>query len=625
MFINNETTRPMNSYPGWKYFLLAFVVFIAVIYALPNIFGKDHALQISGLKNAVITQEVIDQSKSVLEEKGIAIKRAELEQGRYVIRFNNAEDQLKAKTYIETAPYMQNHKYSAALNFVAATPQWLDDLGAKPMSLGLDLSGGIHFLMEVDMDTALEKRETQYIADFKATLQEDKLRYSSVRRVSSGGILIEFRKEDIRDKAYAKLRSTNPDMDIVRVAAGEKFGLRAKLAPAKLKEVKDYAVQQNITVLRNRINAMGVAEPLIQRQGDRIIVQLPGVQDSAQAKAMIGKTVTLSFHKTNDTVRPTDSRIPSNSRLLPWRQGGELVIFKDVKLTGENIVNANVSYDENGRPQVAIRLDGEGASKMKAFSSKNVGKPMAVVLAEYRDSRTLKDKDGLPVQEKIEEIVSNARINEPLGASFVITGLEAQEAQELAIILRSGALTAPIRIIEERTVGPSLGQENIDKGLISVALGLALVLVFMIIYYKLFGIFANVALVANIMLVVSLMSMIGATLTLPGIAGIVLTVGMAVDANVLIFERIREEIRDGASPQAAINQGYSSAFSTILDANVTTLIAAVILFAIGTGPIKGFAVTLMLGIVTSMFTAIMGTRALTNLWYGGRNVKSLSV
>ncbi len=624
MFINNETTRPMNSYPGWKYFLLVFILFIAVIYALPNLFGKDHAIQISGLKNAVITQEIIDASKSVLEQKGIAIKRAELEQGRYVIRFNNAEDQLKAKSYIDSAPFMASHRYTAALNFVPATPQWLDDLGANPMSLGLDLSGGIHFLMEVDMDTALEKREEQYIADFKRILQEDKLRYRSVRRAKSGGMLIEFREADTRDKGLAKLRATLPDLELTREDNDDKFSIRANLSQAKLKEVKDYAVQQNITVLRNRINAMGVAEPLIQRQGDRIIVQLPGVQDSAQAKKMIGKTVTLSFHKTNDAVR-ADDRIPSNSRVLPRRAGTDLVIFKDVILTGENIVNANVSYDENGRPQTAIRLDSEGASKMKAFSTKNVNNFMAVVLAEYRDSRTMKDKEGKPLQEKFEEIVSNARINEPLGASFVITGLEAQEAQDLAIILRSGALTAPIRIIEERTVGPSLGQENIDKGMVSVALGLVLVLAFMLVYYKLFGVFANVALAANLVLVVALMSGIGATLTLPGIAGIVLTVGMAVDANVLIFERIREELRDGSSPQRAIDQGYASAFSTIADANVTTLIAAIILFAIGTGPIKGFAVTLMLGIITSMFTAIMGTRAMANLWYGGRNVKKLSV
>jgi preprotein translocase subunit SecD len=616
--------KPMNSYPGWKYFLLVFVLFIAVIYALPNMYGKDYAVQISGIKGNLVTQETIDSVKSKLDQNKIEYFDGALKNGHYIIRFKDPETQIKAKEAIADLKDIRDRRYIAALNLVPATPDWLNGLNANPMSLGLDLSGGIEFLMEVNMDEVIEKRLEQYNKDIKATLREDKLRYTSVKTDKNGSVSISFRDEEMRDKAFTLVRANMPELDLQRREEGELFLVKGSVSLAKIKEIKDYAISQNMSILRARVNELGVAEPLVQRVGERIVVQLPGIQDSTEAKRLLGKVATVQLRMQNENVRP-GGRIPANSEEIMHRDGRPIVLKKELILDGQHILDASVGYDENGMPQVNLRLDSEGATKIKVASTKNIKKMMATVFVEYRDDPVKKNKDGRPLQVKHVEVINIARINSVLPASFRITGLEAQEAQYLAKDIRAGALVAPIQIISESTIGPSLGKENVEAGMLSVQLGFIIVLVFMLAYYKLFGLFANIALASNLVLIVSVLSLFGATLTLPGIAGIVLTVGMAVDANVLIFERIREELRDGSKPQQAINEGYAKALSTIADANVTTIIAAAILFALGTGAIKGFAVTLFIGILTSMFTAIMGTRALANLWYGSKNVKTLSI
>ncbi|RLA05176.1 MAG: protein translocase subunit SecD, partial [Gammaproteobacteria bacterium] len=552
-----------------------------------------------------------------------------------VIRFANTETLLSAQYAIDKAirDAYGNDAYTVAMNLAPATPQWLRDLNAAPMKLGLDLRGGIHFLMEVDMKTAVEKRENQFISDFKADLRKEKLRYMRpIVRSPSGGVVVRFRDVETRDEAYDFLRGRYQDLSFEQKDDGETFSLKGFFSAQQIRTVRDDAVRQNITTLRNRVNQLGVAEPLIQRQGaERIVVQLPGVQDSAQAKKIISTTASLEFRMLNETRNVQDAmrgRIPRDSEIIYDRSKQPQLLKKDIIVTGDHIINANSGIDENGFPQVNIVLDAKGGNKMTASSRRNIKKMMATVFIEYKTDYI--EKDGKLIAQpprKVEEVINLARIQTTLGNRFRITGIDsAGEAHDLALLLRAGALTAPIQIVEERTIGPSLGQENIELGMLSIQIGMGLVLIFMMVYYRLFGLVANVALVTNLVLIVAVMSLIpGATLTLPGIAGIVLTVGMAVDANVLIFERIREELRSGSSPQKAIHNGYDKALSTIADANITTLIAAIILFAVGTGPIKGFAVTLAIGILTSMFTAIMGSRAIVNLIYGGKNVKKLSI
>ena len=618
----------MNTYPVWKYILIALVIVTGAVFALPNIYGKDPAVQISAAQGGEISELTRFQVEEALKEADIQAGSMELGVNRLIIRFDNEETQLRAQTAIKQS---LGTPYIVALNLAPATPGWLRKFGSEPMFLGLDLRGGVHFLMEVDMDAAISKAEDRYIAEIRTLLREEKVRYKTVARRVQGGILIHLRDTDEREKAQEILEEEFRDLALSISAATGPAQITASITKEAIQTTKEFALQQNITTLRKRVNELGVAEPVIQRQGqDRIIVQLPGVQDPARAEDILGATATLEFHLVNDEYGiedALDGRVPAGSRLYKYRNGEDILLKKQVILTGDYITDAASGIDPtSGGPDVSIRLDSKGGKLMQRGTKDNVGKRMAVVFIENKTE--IIEAEGRITKNKktIEEVINAATILEQLGRSFHITGLDStEEARDLSLLLRAGALAAPVDIIEKRTVGPSLGQDNIKRGFNSVVLGFIGVLIFMALYYRVFGLIANVALTLNLVLVVAMLSMLQATLTLPGIAGIVLTVGMAVDANVLIFERIREEIRNGNSPQASIHAGYEKALSTIADANVTTLIAALVLFSFGTGPIKGFAVTLSLGIISSMFTAIMVTRALVNLIYGGRQLQKLAV
>ena len=613
----------LNKNSVWKVLLAVLIVAMCALYALPNLYGEDNAVQISAGRNATVTESMLSQVRETLDSNEIDTKRIEFEDGQILVRLKDSEAQLKARENLERA---LGDDYVVAMNLAADTPQWLEDLGASPMKLGLDLRGGVHFLMEVDMSEAIAKSLEDAESDFRTALREENLRYRAVN-VRDGHVDIKFRDEETLESAQFFLRNRNRDLLFTEQ---DNLVLRAAFSENKLKEIRDYAVKQNITILRNRVNQLGVAEPLIQKQGaDRIVVQLPGVQDTARAKEILNATATLEFRlldREHDVRDAINGRVPPGTQLINDKNGQPQLLEKQVMLTGNHIIDANNSVDEYGIPQVNISLDSEGGNKMSRGTRGNIGNPMATVFIEYKATGE-KTEEGKLKFEKHEEVISVATIQAQLGSSFRITGLDSpKEARDLALLLRAGALIAPIQIVEERTVGPSLGAENIELGMQAIIYGLIAVLAFMLIYYKAFGIVANIALASNLVMIVGIMSMIpGATLTLPGMAGIVLTVGMAVDANVLIFERIREELRDGRSPQQAIHQGYDSAFSTIMDANITTFIAALILFAVGTGPIKGFSITLMIGIATSMFTAILLTRVIVNAVWGGRRVKKLAI
>ncbi len=608
--------------------MIVMVLAIGALYSAPNLYGEDPAIQVSGLRGAEVNTLILDSVVAKLDRAQISFKKTELTTDRILIRLNNSDDQLKAKEAIGDS---LGEKYVVALNLAPATPAWLDAIGATPLKLGLDLRGGVHFLMEVDMDEALNKSFTQMEQDFKADLRGEKIRYRTIKRdLAKEAIRVELRSEEDIETAQDFLEKRYQGYSVFEDSSTNEFDLLVKMTPEKISEIRSYAVEQNITIIRNRVNELGVAEPLVQRQGqDRIVVQLPGVQDTARAKEILGATATLDFRlvdKNGDLSAALNGRVPPRSKLYKDSKVGPVLLEKKVALTGDHIIDASSSFDEYGMPQVNISLDSKGGSKMSAFTKDNVGNQMAVVFIEYKKTDK-QDANGKFKLKKVEDVISVATIQGRLGRDFRITGSGSQaEAHNLALLLRAGALIAPIQIVEERTVGPSLGQENIDAGMNAVLLGFGLVLIFMLVYYKKFGLVANVALAANLVMIIGVMSMIpGATLTLPGIAGIVLTVGMAVDANVLIFERIREELKDNRSPQQAIHHGYDSAFSTIADANITTFIAAVILFAVGTGPIKGFAITLAIGIATSMFTAIVGTRAIVNATWGGKRIEKLSI
>jgi preprotein translocase subunit SecD len=613
----------LNKYPLWKNLLVIFVVLVAALYALPNIYGEDPAVQISADRNATIDASTMDRVRNALDSVDIEPKSVSLENEQLLVRLNSDNEQLKAR---ETILDSLGDNYIVALNLAPATPEWLKSLGAQPMKLGLDLRGGVHFLMEIDMGEAMSKIIDGMKDTVRAELREERIRYSAVR-VDGTAVEIELRNDEAFQEAAQYL--DNRYQGYVLAENEETRTLRLEMTEQKIAETRDYAVDQNITIMRNRVNELGVAEPVIQRQGsNRIVVELPGVQDTARAKEILGATATLEFRMVdseNDVRDAMNGRVPFGSELLPMRDGPQQLLKEDVILTGDHIVNAGVGYDEYNRPQVNITLDGVGGNKMSLATKDNVGKPMATVFIEY-EATDERDEEGNLQFTKSAEVINVATIQSRLGSNFRITGVGAQEAQNLALLLRAGALIAPIQIVEERTVGPSLGQQNIDSGTQAIFWGFVLVLAFMVVYYKKFGLVANAALATNLILIIGVMSMIpGATLTLPGMAGIVLTVGMAVDANVLIFERIREEIKAKRSPQQAIHHGYDSALSTIADANVTTLIAALILFAIGNGPIKGFAITLAIGIITSMFTAIVGTRAIVNSVWGGKRLSKLSI
>ena len=618
-----------NRYPLWKHLLIAAVLAAGVVFALPNVFGEDPAVQISGERGVMIDTGLAARVAGALEAGGVPAHSVALEDGRLLARFGDTETQLKAQDLLRAD---LGPGYIVALNLAPAMPRWLAATGLLPMYLGLDLRGGVHFLMEVDMPAAVAQAEERYTGDVRTLLREARVRYRSVGRDPQGGLHVRLRSAEARDEAARRIDREFPDLTVTEEDfGGEDFRLRLALNEEAVRATREFALQQNVTTLRNRVNELGVAEPVIQRQGDsRIVVQLPGVQDTARAKDILGATATLEFRMVDEEHSVSDAqagRVPAGSRLYHERNGRPVLLYRQLMLTGDSIIDAASGIDQQtGSPAVFITLDGKGARLFSERTKDKIGRSMAVVFIENKTDVRRVDGRDVRTRRTIEEVINIAVIRDRLGKRFQITGLDnTAEARDLALLLRAGALAAPIEIIEERTVGPSLGQDNIDQGLRSVIIGFCLVLGFMAFWYRRFGLVANLALAANLVLIVAVLSMLQATLTLPGIAGIVLTVGMAVDANVLIFERIREELRNRNTPHASIQAGYQKAFTTILDANVTTLIAAVVLFGFGTGPIKGFAITLSIGIVTSMFTAIMGTRAVVGLVYGGRRVTALSI
>lgn len=615
----------LNKNPLWKTLMVIFVIAICALYASPNLYGEDPAVQISAERGAQVTAPTLDKVKALLDQNKVEYKSLGLENGQIELRLLETDQQLPVRELISEG---LGEGFVVALNLAPATPPWLESLGASPMKLGLDLRGGVHFLMEVDMNAAIEKAEEQMVQDFRSDLREEKIRYKGIRQRTNGGVEVVFRNDDDRDEGTRKLSRKYPG--IIFTDQENDTTTVASMSETMLKETRDYAVQQNITIIRNRVNELGVAEPLVQRQGaERIVVELPGVQDTARAKEILGATATLEF-RLQDTRGDVESALAGRSipgsRLFEDRNGRPVLLKNRVILTGDHIVGAQSGFDENSRPQVNIDLDGKGGNKMSAATKDAIGQPMATVFIEYKPTGK-RDANDRPIFDKKEEVVNVATIQARLGKSFRITGIDSpSEAHNLALILRAGALIAPIQIVEERTVGPSMGAENIERGLTSIIYGLLATVAFMLFYYRGFGLVANAALVMNLVLIVGVMSMLpGATLSLPGIAGIVLTIGTAVDANVLIFERIREELREGRSVQQAINMGYSNALSSIADANITTFITAVILFSLGSGPVKGFALTLAIGLATSMFTAIVGTRVIVNSVWGGRRLTKLPI
>lgn len=615
----------LNRFPLWKNLMVILVVAIGALYALPNIYGEDPAVQISGTRGQEANTQTLSDVQGLLTANQIEPKSIVLENGSILARFNNTSDQLLAKD--KTAERLGN-QYSTALNLAPATPAWLSSIGGTPMKWGLDLRGGVRFLMEVDMNTALSKGQEQLQDNVKASLRKEKIRYTSIKGGNDFSTLVTLENPEQRYQAQQLLRRQNPNMEITETADNA-FSMR--LSDAGLLEARNNAIEQNLIILRKRVEELGVAEAVIQRQGaERIVVELPGIQDTARAKEILGATATLEFRLVNVNTTYEAMRrnmVPTDTEVKYDKAGNPVALFRKAILGGEHIVNASAGIEQNtGSPQVSVVLDSQGGDLMSQATKINIQKPMAVLYVEYKDNGK-KDENGKVVLEKHEEVISVATIRGRFGSNFQITGVgSTAEAQNLSMLLRSGALIAPIQIVEERTVGPSLGAQNVEQGLKAGLWGLAIVILFCVVYYKLFGIVASLALAANMILVVGLMSLLpGVTLTMPGIAGIILSVGMSVDANVLIFERIKEEIRNGRPIQQAINEGYAGAWTSIFDANLTTILTSIVLYAVGTGPVKGFAVTLALGVAISMFTAITGTRMLVNWIYGGRRVEKLSI
>lgn len=619
----------MNQYPAWKYLLVVVVVATGIFFALPNIYGNDPAVQVSAKPGSVVDTSTEETIKSTLLGADIAYKEIGIADERMVVRFDNNEDQLRANGEIRKA---LGREYTVAQNIVPATPSWLR--GFQPMHLGLDLRGGVHLLLEVDMEAAVTKAEDSYVEEIRTQLRDKRLGYLSVKRKDTGGIEVRFRGREEFDAAYRSVKKGFPSLELSEREANGTIFLVGTLSDQKIREAKTFAVEQNLTTLRNRVNELGVAEPNISRQGEgRIVVQLPGVQDSTRIREILSATATLEFRIVTDpgSLQAEEAqktgRVPVGTALFERRDGSPVLMKRRVILTGDYIKDARSGFDpETSSPRVSIILDGKGGDRMSDATKDLVGQIMGVVFIEKKVETQIVDGEKVKKRTVLREVINTATIQSRLGSNFQITGLDSpREARDLALLLRAGALAVPIEIIEERTVGPTMGKDNVEQGFRSVIVGFCLVLVFMMFYYRVFGLIANMALFLNLVLIVAVLSMLQATLTLPGIAGIVLTVGMAVDANVLIFERIREELSIGNTPQASIQAGYEKAFVTIADANVTTLIAALVLFVFGTGPIKGFAITLSIGIVTSMFTAIVGTRAVVNLLYGGKKLEKLPV
>ena len=610
----------LNKYPLWKNLVILVAIAIGFIYALPNLFPDDYAVQITGARSSTeVDSAVLERAVKALESDGIEVKSSTLEDRDALIRLTSSDDQLRARPAVQAA---LGKDYLVALNMAASTPSWLKSLGAGPMKLGLDLRGGVHFLLEVDMDTAVGQRLEAVSGQIKQELRDERIRYRGGDVEGTRDIVLSFRDEASRAEAFSLIkRQYNEFLLDERTTAGE-FQIVLTLSEGEVSAIRKYAT------IRNRVNELGVAEPLVQQQGsDRIIVELPGVQDTAQAKRVLGATANLEFR-----MEARQDAAASETEQFSFRDERQRTarLERELIATGNNVANAQQAFDENGQPQVSITMDSVGGDLMNRATRNAIGRRMAVLFIEFRTETETRMVNGEPVEteKRIVEkgIISLATVQSALGSSFRITGLDSiPEASELALLLRAGALAAPMYFVQERTIGPSLGQKNIDAGMMSVALGFILVLLYMLVYYRGFGVVANIALTINLMLLIACMSILSATLTLPGIAGIVLTVGMAVDANVLIFERIKEELKSGVSPQLAINAGYSRAFVSIFDANITTLLVAIILFAMGTGPVKGFAVTLCIGILTSMFSGLMVSRSIVNMVYGGRRVEKLSI
>lgn len=623
----------LNKFPLWKNIMVFLVIAIGFFYSLPNLYGEDPAIQVSGSHGTELDQKTVDTIKAELDSRNIS-GNYEFENSQLLVRLGNTEDQLTARELVSD---LLGDNYIVALNLAPATPAWMRAIGMHPLKLGLDLRGGVHFLMEVDMEEAMKKMRSQLTNDFRTELRNRGIRLTGIK-AENDYVLVEFKNEATRDEAKKVLEANHRDFKVVAQDLGDKFFVRATMTPEKMSEIRTKSVDQNINIIRNRVNELGVAEPLVQRQGaDRLVVELPGVQDTARAKEILGATATLEFRLVDtsaDAQAAAAGHVPAGMEVINDAQGYPVVVHKQVILTGDHIVDASSSADENGRPQVNISLDSRGGTILSNFTKDNIGKPMGTNFIEYvvvpptdPDAPKAGEPGYKPKFKKVERMINVATIQSRLGSNFRITGLSSsKEAHNLALLLRAGALIAPIQIVEERTIGPSLGQQNIENGLNAMLYGIGILFVFMVLYYKGFGLIADLALLFNLVLLVGVMSLIpGATMTLPGIAGIVLTLGMAVDANVLIYEHIREEIRNGHPVQQAINNGYARAFVTIADSNITSFITALILFMVGTGAVKGFALVLMIGLASSMFTSVTACRAVVNIVFGGRNIKKLSI
>ena len=616
----------LNHYPAWKNALVVIVTLLGFLLALPNLYGEDPAIQITKKNASTLAPAVVTQATDALKKADIAYISSGTEDGHGVIRFGDTEHQLKAMDVVSQA---LGDDYSVAVNLAPRTPQWLRDMGLKPMNRGLDLRGGVHFLLQVDLKAAVDQAIDNDRKDIQTSLREKRIRYMSVDR-DGDGLRIQFRSQEDLDKAKDLLLRTMTALSITEAEGTSLPVLVVRPSEQTIRSIKDTAVEQNIVALRKRVNELGVAEPIVQRQGQgRIVVELPGIQDTARAKEKLGDTATIEFRlvytQGNAYQAEQTGHIPLGARLYKTSDGRPVLLKREVIVAGPQIKDAQSGFDQqSGGPEVSVTLDSAGGAKMAETTRENLNKPMAVVYIENRTDTRMVDGKPVKVHHKIEKVINIANIAGLFSSRFQITGLSREEAKSLALVLRT-PLAAPIDIIAQHTVGPSLGKDNIKQGFASVVLGFLLVVGFMAVYYKVFGLIADIALFMNVVLTVALLSLLQATLTLPGIAGIVLTVGMAVDANVLIYERIREELRNGNSPQAAIHAGYERALGTIADSNITTLIAGIVLFSFGTGPVKGFAVTLTLGILTSMFTAIMGSRAIVNKLFGARKLSSLPV
>lgn len=617
----------MNKYPSWKYYLVIVVAIWGILYSLPVFYGDDPAVQITGDSGYQIDNKMTQTVEKTLQQAGLKYKSMTTEDKTLLVRFSSTDTQLKAQELIKAA--IGDH-YTVALNLAPSAPEWLSYLGAKPMKLGLDLRGGVHFLLAVDVNSLVERRIAGDARNIRDELRNARIRQTLLKTTKDNQIIVDFRTQEDLTKAAKLINSHYSELDIATTGSAT-YQLTISMSPEALVQAQNYAVDQTMMIIQNRINELGVAEPIVQRQGaDRIAVDLPGIQDTARAKQILGGTATIELHLVdvnNQVGQVSADNVPAGTKLYHDSAGRSYLVENPVILSGASITGAVATIGENGQPEIQIRLGGGGESLFYRTTGANVGKPLAIIFIETKIQNKLVDGKVVQTTRKEERVISAPTIESALGNNFRITGvMDIQEARNLALLLRAGALPAPISFIAESTVGPSLGKENIQKGVFSIEIGLGLIVLFMLIYYRVFGLIANVALLFNLIILVALLSLIEATLTLPGLAAILLTLGMAVDANVLIFERIREELRNGMSPHASIYAGYERAFSAIIDSNLTTLIAAIALFVLGTGAIKGFAVTLTLGLITSMFTSITGTRAIVECTYGRmRHVKKLSI